>query len=142
MSQKTLTVLLATLAMTTLLSACSFGKSAPVAPELDANGKPIPTAEDKEKSDKEIKKTVGEVSKIMDLPTGESPTIFEITDPETLSAQQPFFNGSVKGDKLLIYPASAKAIIYSPSREKIINVGPLTFDNTPKTAPEAPTPKK
>ncbi|MCU0660002.1 MAG: hypothetical protein MUD00_00045 [Candidatus Pacebacteria bacterium] len=40
-----------------------------------------------------------------------------------------FFKGAQKGDKLVVFPTTGKAIIYSPERDIIVNVGPVTFDN-------------
>jgi hypothetical protein len=66
----------------------------------------------------------------MALPEG-SPTVFNIEDPEKLQGQQAFFKGSEKGDQLVVFSESAKAIIYSPSRNIIVNAGPVTFDSDP-----------
>jgi len=71
---------------------------------------------------------IKEVSKYMILPADDQPAIFDITDPAQLSAQQAFFADAIQGDKLLVYSKTAKAIIYSPSRKLIVNVGPVTFD--------------
>jgi len=85
-----------------------------------------PTEE--EKSQREVQKTIEQVSGLMVLPV-EEPTLATIEDKEQLSEQR-FFEGAEDGDKLLIYPESAKAILYRPSIDKIINVGPLVFENT------------
>lgn len=89
---------------------------------------------------------VNEVGKIMILPTGEEPTVLEITDPQSLISQQPFFTGAITGDKLLVYKQSARAIVYSPTRHLIVNVGPVTSEQTAATTqqsqPAATTPKK
>ena len=71
---------------------------------------------------------IKEVSKHILLTTDEEPAIFVITDPAQLSAQQAFFANAIQGDKLLVYWKTAKAIIYSPERKLIVNVGPVTFD--------------
>ena len=90
----------------------------------------------KAKAAKEVIALTKEIAELMVLPAGE-PTIFDITDPAQLSSQQAFFAGAQKGDKLLVYSQAAKAIIYSPSRHLIVNVGPVTFDQdkTSQTAP-------
>ncbi len=77
---------------------------------------------------KDTENLIQQVSKHMLLPTDEEPVIFDVTDPQALVSQQAFFNGAEKGDRLLVYSKVAKAIIYSPSRDMIINVGPITFD--------------
>jgi len=86
--------------------------------------------------------TVKSVSKLMILPTNEEPTVLDITDPQSLIAQQPFFTGSITGDKLLVYKTSARAIVYSPSRNLIVNVGPVTNDQPAVTQSSAATKKK
>lgn len=73
-----------------------------------------------------VQALVKEVGKIMILPANEEPIVLDITDPQALIAQQQFFAGSVAGDKLLLYKESARAIVYSPSRHLIVNVGPVT----------------
>src|SRR5205085_30650 len=57
-------------------------------------------------SQAEVKKLVAEVGKIIDLPTGEDPTLATVTDISKL-AGQPFFQKAKNGDKVLIY-ANAK----------------------------------
>lgn len=84
---------------------------------------------------KEAASTIASVKELMLLPEGE-PSIFVVQDPDLLASQQAFFKGSVKGDQLLVYPQSGKAIIYSPSRNVIVNSGPVTFDE--KTKQSAP----
>ncbi|PIQ35582.1 MAG: hypothetical protein CO060_00885 [Candidatus Yonathbacteria bacterium CG_4_9_14_0_2_um_filter_43_16] len=79
---------------------------------------------------KVVEALVKDLGRIMILPTDETPTIFEITDPKAMIAEQPFFTGAIKGDKLLIYSSIARAIIYSPSRNLIVNVGPVTKEQS------------
>jgi len=77
---------------------------------------------------KEVAELIAEIGTKMILPVDEEPAIFDITDPAQLASQQAFFADVEQGDKLLVYSESAKAIIYSPSRGIIVNVGPVTFD--------------
>lgn len=76
---------------------------------------------------------VKEVRKVMILPETDVPAVFDIQDPVLLINQQAFFAGAEKGDKLLVYPQLGKAIVYSPKRKMIVNVGPVTFDQTKPT---------
>lgn len=92
----------------------------------------------------ETVKLVKEVKKLMLLPESDVPAVFDIQDPTLLASQQAFFVGAQKGDKLLVYPQIGKAIIFSPSRHIIINVGPVTFDQAKnsagvKASPATPT---
>jgi|GEM_PF-1224452 len=77
-----------------------------------------------EKRNKEI---VLDLRKIILLPS-EEPAIYDIEDPILLMQSQPFFAGSQEGDKLLIFAQIAKAIVYSPDRNIIVNIGPITAD--------------
>jgi hypothetical protein len=85
-------------------------------------------ARTREKVIEETETLLRNVGDLMVLPQGETPIIYEVNDPDMLKRQQPFFTGSGKGDKLIIYPNAVKAILYSPTQHKIINVGPITFD--------------
>jgi hypothetical protein len=96
----------------------------------------------------EIDELVKEVGKVMSLPTDERPTVATVTDMEKVK-DQPFFKNAKNGDKVIIYSASKKAILYRPSEKKIIEVGLVNIGgqaqqeesgNKPSTA--TPTPAK
>jgi hypothetical protein len=76
------------------------------------------------------KKILGEVSQLMVLPDG-TPQIATVQDAKVLAAAQPFFSTAHNGDVLLVYPD--RAILYSPSLNKIVNVGSIT------SGPSTPT---
>ena len=78
-----------------------------------------------EKAAAELASAVAAVGKLMILPKGDEPVLASVTDAEALIKQQAFFTGSVNGDQLLLYPKNLKAVIYSPSRHMIVNVGPI-----------------
>ena len=80
----------------------------------------------------ESQRIIDKVSKLIVLPTEEVPTIATVSDPELLK-DQPFFDQAEKGDQLLIYTNAKKAILYSPSANKIVNVAPINIGNTPAT---------
>jgi len=80
------------------------------------------------------------ISKFMDLPIDEIPTLATVTDKEKLTDQD-FFKKSENGDKILIYANAKKAILYRPLTEKIIEVAPLLIgsgsqEETPIEMPE------
>ena len=88
----------------------------------------------------ETAKLVETVGKLITLPSDETPSVATVTDKEKL-ADQPFFSKSENGDKVLIYTNAKKAILYRPSTDKIIEVMPISFDQTAKTpAPTTETP--
>jgi len=72
----------------------------------------------------EINSITSVISKFMDLPTGETPTLATVTDKEKLKDQD-FFKNSENGDKILIYANAKKAVLYRPSAGKVIEVAPL-----------------
>ncbi|NVN97391.1 hypothetical protein HXX01_04155 [Candidatus Nomurabacteria bacterium] len=70
---------------------------------------------------KETTDLVSKVSRLYLLPTDEEPTIATVSDPTILKSQA-FLNGAIKGDKVLIYIKTGKAILYRPSIDKIIEI--------------------
>ncbi|MFZ2500364.1 MAG: hypothetical protein WAW90_00035 [Minisyncoccia bacterium] len=87
------------------------------------------TADPQKEALKELQATIVSVGKLMVLPAGETPTMATVSDPEKLK-DQPFFIHAQKGDKVLIYTASQKAILYSPSLNKIVEVAPINAGAT------------
>ncbi len=82
-----------------------------------------PTQE--ERARKELAAAVAAAGKLIILPQGDEPVLATVTDAATLTKQQAFFTGAVNGDQLLLFPRNLKAVIYSPSRKMIVNVGPI-----------------
>ena len=74
----------------------------------------------------EVKALVTKVATLMELPQDEQPTVATISDKSKLK-DQPFFINAENGDKVLIYTNAKKAIIYRPSTNKIIEVGPVNI---------------
>lgn len=81
---------------------------------------------DPQAAQEEVRKLVAEVGKLIDLPAGENPTIATVTDVDKLR-NQPFFQKAQNGDKVLIYQGAGKAILYSPSLKKVLDVSPLNI---------------
>lgn len=75
-------------------------------------------------AEKEVKDLTAAVGSLMVLPEGEIPQIATVSDPSRLKGQE-FFKNAKVGDKVLIYNKSKKAILYSPSIRKILDVAPL-----------------
>jgi hypothetical protein len=78
-----------------------------------------------ELTQKEVQLTVTQVSAHMILPVDEQPLLATIEDVEQLKTEAPFYENAQNGDRLLVY--RSKAIIYSPARDIIVNVGPVQF---------------
>ncbi|MFA7244564.1 MAG: hypothetical protein WC070_00055 [Candidatus Magasanikbacteria bacterium] len=89
-------------------------------------------------SENELNKVLKSVSKLMVLPTDEVPTMATVLDKSKLVGQS-FFAEVENGDKLLAFTSSMQAIIYRPSTNKIIKVGPIYInqENLPENNTEA-----
>lgn len=82
-------------------------------------------------SQRQLDQIMRGVSKHMFLPEGD-PTIVVVKDATALTGQA-FFKNAQTGDVVLVYPE--QAIIYSPERHKIVNVGPVINNGQPSTQP-------
>lgn len=74
----------------------------------------------------ELKTVLKAAGKLIVLPQNEQPTLATVSD-KTKLLNQPFFADAQNGDKVLIYTNAKKAILYRPSINKIIEVGPVTI---------------
>ncbi len=89
--------------------------------------KPIDEAKEAQEDLKEVMELV---QRHMLLPTDEEPTLATVSDPEKLT-DQPFFKTAEKGDKVLLYIKSKKAILYSVSKDIILEVAPFSSSGAP-----------
>lgn len=87
-------------------------------------------------ADERLKSIVSKVSKLIVLPD-EAPQVLTLQDVDKLKATQLFFKDAQNGDIVLVY--SSTAIIYSESKNKIINVGPVVKDAAPQTSTKSGT---
>lgn len=81
------------------------------------------------------------VGKLIELPTGEDPTIATINDIEKLK-NQPFFARAKNGDKLIVYNNARKAYLYDPTTEKLVDVAPVNINNSTASASTSPSPSE
>lgn len=86
----------------------------------------------------QIQQVLAQVSKLIVLPSGETPTVATITDISKLTGQD-FFKLAHNGDQVLIYPQSRRVYLYSPSLNKILDVQTITTAS-PSVASATPTP--
>jgi hypothetical protein len=75
-------------------------------------------------SAEEVKSLTDKIGALMELPSGEQPTVITVVEKEKLK-DQPFFAKAENGDKVLVYTQAKKAILYRPSTNKIVEVGPV-----------------
>lgn len=85
-----------------------------------------------EAAKEESKNLVHKVGKFIELPQ-EEVTIATIID-ENMLKDQAFFTKAKKGDKVLIYTAARKAILYRPVTNKVIEVAPINIGEGTETA--------
>lgn len=76
----------------------------------------------------ETERIKSEVSKLIDVPQDEQPTIASVVDASKLN-NQAFFAKAQNGDRVLMYAKAKKAILYRPSSKKIIEVAPINLGN-------------
>lgn len=77
-------------------------------------------------------RVLAEVSKLYDVPKDERPQIAAVRDKEVLKKENPnFFDKAENGDRLLLYQKAQLALLYRPSTNQLIKVGPLQVQNSP-----------
>lgn len=80
----------------------------------------------------ETQMLLDKIGQLMILPTDEVPMIATISDKASLmKAEQinaAFFSKSENGDKVLVYKKAGKAIIYRPSTNQLVEVGPVNVE--------------
>jgi len=76
----------------------------------------------------ETQQVIDKVGKLVQLPSGETPTLATVNDATKLK-NQAFFAGAQNGDKVLIYSKAGKAVLYRPSTNKIIAYSPVNLGN-------------
>lgn len=69
---------------------------------------------------------LAEVGKLMQLPTNETPTIATVKDAATAKQGQPFLASAENDDVIIVYANAQVAVLYRPSLDKIITVGPVS----------------
>jgi hypothetical protein len=78
------------------------------------------------------------VGHLIQLPSGETPTMATINNAASAKTSQPFLVNAQDGDVLIVYPDAGEALLYRPSTDKLIAVGPV--DNGAPSQAQAETP--
>ena len=89
-------------------------------------------------SQEEANDILRKVGDLMQLPGDETPTMATINDAASAKENQPFLVNAENGDIVIVYPNAAKALLYRPSNNKIINVGPVETSGTAWANVKAP----
>ncbi len=95
--------------------------------------KTSPAAKSQAEQAKITQDLVDKVGKLILLPKGETPLILVIDDVKSLAKDNPFYKNASNGDRVLVYQKAGEAIIYSPTKNLIVNVGPVFLQNDTQT---------
>jgi len=87
-------------------------------------------------TDEQVDTLVEKVGKLIVLPN-ETPLVATVEDAAQLRAEQAFYKDVQNGDKLIIFPQAAKAIIYNEEANQIVNAGPIFVNNDENPAEAA-----
>lgn len=82
---------------------------------------------------------LAKVGALMQLPAGETPTIATVKDAATAKQGQPFLASAENDDVIIVYRRAQMAILYRPSSDKIIAVGPVSAVSPPVIQPVSQT---
>ena len=85
----------------------------------------VPFAANAKTTSDEIAPLVKQVSRHFAVPEGDEPVVATVLNATALAKEQSFFQRANNGDKLLIFGKTGQAVLYSPSRDIIVNVGPV-----------------
>ncbi len=83
---------------------------------------------------------LAKVEKLIELPQGEAPQMATIEDAESVKTAQPFLANAQNGDILIVYASAQTALLYRPSTNKLIAVGPVD-NSAPKEQVSVPAPE-
>jgi hypothetical protein len=72
----------------------------------------------------EVRAMQAKVAKLVLLPTNETPALATVTDPSKLTSNG-LLSQAKQGDKILIYAQWKQAVIYRPSVDKVVVIGPV-----------------
>lgn len=89
-----------------------------------------------ELNQKETDELLEKMRALMIIPKDKNPIVATINDVETLATNQDFYRNAHNGDRLVIFTASKKAVIYDADDNRIVNVGPIFYTN-PETEKSA-----
>lgn len=78
--------------------------------------------------ERQVKDTINAVGKLYSLPKDETPDVATVKDKEALKKQYPFFDQAENDDVVLIYKDAQLAILYRPSTDKLVKVGPVNVE--------------
>lgn len=111
------------------LVANNIGRSTAIGTEDVTASKGATDAVSQKISQQEIEKALSLVGRHIILPQNETPVVASILNSEELIKEQPFYSNTINGDILFIYFENRRAILYSPERDILVNVGPINVED-------------
>jgi cell division septation protein DedD len=84
---------------------------------------------------------LNKVSQLIQLPTGETPSMATINDAASAKKAQPFLASAQNGDVLIVFATAQTALLYRPSSNKLIAVGPVTSPTSVPSTAQTPIPQ-
>ena len=90
---------------------------------------------------KQTESVLKDLAQDMILPNEPNPMIATVTDKTKLK-DDAFFKMAENGDIIVVFPTDLRAVLYRPSTKQIVNIAPVSPDNSAQTTPvtkSAPT---
>lgn len=81
---------------------------------------------------------LNKVGKLIELPQNEYPQMATIEDADSVRDAQPFLINAQNGDILIVYASAQTALLYRPSTNKLIAVGPVSSEEPSLPEPSEP----
>lgn len=75
-------------------------------------------------------KIIAKIQEHIVVPIDEVPLVGTITNAQALRTSQPFFDAAQDGDIIVVYQKHERAILYRPSRDILVNTGPIIFPSS------------
>jgi hypothetical protein len=116
----TAVITIVVLALVVILGFWFFSQKQSTTPTVE-----VGTGEDAQLTEEQIADLITAVKRHIVLPEDEEPLVATIINVDELIAEQPFYQGASNGDILMIYGSVAKALIYNPRADRLVNVGPV-----------------
>lgn len=79
------------------------------------------------------KEVLNKVRTHIDVPEQPEPTVATVIDAEQLRQSHPFYKNAQNGDHLIL--TETRAILYSPDRDRIIDIVPVRIDRSATSEP-------
>lgn len=80
-------------------------------------------------NEKQTAALLAKISQLIVLPKDKNPIVATIKNVETLAGKESFYTYAHNGDKLVIFQASRKAVLYDETNNRIVNSGPIFFNS-------------